>query len=226
MITNFILGFFGSLHCIAMCGPIMLSVMNKQQRVNHILVYHTGRISGYMIIGLILGTLGVFIHLLELQKIAIILAGILILVLNLAPSLGSKLMKRLSLNSLYSKFNQLLSSTQSSRYRWFISGTANGLLPCGLTYIAAANALTSATPLQGSLQMISFGLGTIPALLLINFSGQLFYNQYKSLINKPLYWISIISGIIMLYRGIAVTYPDFDVLMLENTLQAMPMCGR
>ena len=49
---------------------------------------------------------------------------------------------------------------------WFLVGMANGFLPCGPVYAVAAGTVVS-SPLQGAAAMALFGLGTMPALLLV-----------------------------------------------------------
>ncbi len=51
-------------------------------------------------------------------------------------------------------------------------GALNGLLPCGLVYVAAVGATASASPLSGALYMGCFGLGTWPMMLGIHFADQ------------------------------------------------------
>jgi len=49
----------------------------------------------------------------------------------------------------------------------YVFGLATGLLPCGLVYAALLLAVAAAHPLDGALTMVAFGVGTLPALLLL-----------------------------------------------------------
>jgi sulfite exporter TauE/SafE len=43
----------------------------------------------------------------------------------------------------------------------------NGMMPCALTLAVAVKATTAPNPLEGALLMLSFGLGTLPSMLLV-----------------------------------------------------------
>ena len=119
----------------------------------------------------------------------------------------------------------MVSKNLSTKQRWFLSGVANGFFPCGLTYVAAAGAIVMSNFWLGGVYMLLFGLGTMPALLAIQYSGNFFVNKYKSLIPKSMYVVALISGALMVYRGIAMSFPDFDQIMQEKAIGLISVCG-
>ena len=83
MIGAFIIGLFGSLHCVGMCGPLVmalpLTASDKKNVVLSSLTYNFGRTMTYATMGLIMGSLGWCISLGGSQKIfSIVLGGLLI----------------------------------------------------------------------------------------------------------------------------------------------------
>ncbi|MEM9895879.1 MAG: sulfite exporter TauE/SafE family protein, partial [Bacteroidota bacterium] len=207
MIASFLIGFFGSLHCVGMCGPIMMSITMQNPRIHVLALYHTGRISSYLFIGLFLGTIGSFIHLMDIQQIAVLIMGVAVLLLYTIPSMKKTVEKWYYGSWLYNNSRSFLSNKIGHNQRWILSGMANGFFPCGLTYIAAANATLSGSVIGGSGHMFVFGLGTVPALLMLSFSGKLFRDRLQSLVPRTLQAVGVISGLLLIYRGLSDKYP-------------------
>jgi len=170
------LGFMGSLHCIGMCGGLVSAVSMSQAKVwwSGLLVYQFGRISTYALLGLLVGVSGVALNSFGgdlLQRALAILAGILMIIfaLNLAGWLPDPLRRFSTWASRKTGLAQLAkkASTQARAGSWYTLGLANGLLPCGLVYAALSLALAANNAQAATLMMLTFGLGTIPAMMLI-----------------------------------------------------------
>jgi sulfite exporter TauE/SafE len=77
-IAAFLLGLTGSLHCVGMCGPLMLAAGNGG-RWQSAFAYQSGRILIYVFLGLILGSFGLGMRLWNAQStIALLSGGLLI----------------------------------------------------------------------------------------------------------------------------------------------------
>ena len=63
--------------------------------------------------------------------------------------------------------------------RLILLGMLNGLLPCGLVYVAMAGAVSRGSLLNGIAYMAMFGLGTLPTMLGISLSGKLFPLSFR-----------------------------------------------
>src|SRR5690606_15349302 len=63
----------------------------------------------------------------------------------------------------------------------FVAGLLNGLLPCGMVYMALASALNAENPSGGALFMFLFGLGTLPLLLIFTIAAS--YGKQKLNLN-------------------------------------------
>jgi hypothetical protein len=215
--TAFLLGLVGSLHCAAMCGPLVLAVSATAGGLPFATaraVYHIGRLGTYAVIGGLFGAVGQTFALAGVQRWLSILAGAAILV-------GLLFSTRLALNTpiaklviqLKSLFGRLLPRrTLASQ---FILGGINGLLPCGLVYIAAAGAATTLSPIGGALHMAAFGAGTLPMMFGLSFaSGKL---RCAGLRFRKLIPVSVtLVAVLLLLRGMALGIPYLSPGLYEN----------
>ena len=179
------LGLISSLHCVQMCGPIVLSYSvaletltgsgNKFATLlgNH-LAYNAGRILTYSALGAAFGFAGHAMGLLGRvagfgHTVAIVCGALMILVgismLGLFPA-GLLAQKFLRIPTMFMRKAGTLLSARSPRNR-FLLGAALGFLPCGLIYAALLKAMATGTGVAGALTMLAFGLGTAGALIVL-----------------------------------------------------------
>ena len=141
--TGFTVGFG---HCIGMCGPIVVSLslnLSPKRVIIPHLLYNSGRILTYALLGAIMGATGSFTqvaaHIFELQKGALIFAGILIVLMGLAMTgwipMGRIFSDSSQLGGLISKGFQKLTQIRSTA-AYLPLGLLLGLLPCGPVYTA------------------------------------------------------------------------------------------
>lgn len=168
------MGFFGSLHCIGMCGGLVAALSLGRSRVwwSGLIVYQAGRILSYMLLGLLAGMAGMVLYGFDdmgFQKILALLAGLAMLMfaLNLLGWLPDPLGRVASRSYQYLGLARLVQTAASHArpYGWLVLGMANGLLPCGLVYAALALAVAADNMLSAIGMMLWFGLGTVPAML-------------------------------------------------------------
>ena len=89
----------------------------------------------------------------------------------------------------------------------FFIGLANGLLPCGLVYIAIAGAIGTGEVIYGSLYMLMFGLGTIPMMLSIAIAGNVISVAVRNKINKLIPVLVVMVGVFFILRGLSLGIP-------------------
>ncbi|MEE9437525.1 MAG: sulfite exporter TauE/SafE family protein, partial [Saprospiraceae bacterium] len=179
-LVAFTLGLFGSLHCVGMCGPLAIAFCDKDsdtklQRFFSGLSYNLGRALTYSILGLGISLVGSFIYLVDLQKLASILLGILMVVsFVFSIDIDKKINAHPYIAKIYGKIRVKISKMYrlSKKYPPLVLGMANGLLPCGLVYLALMGALASEGILNGMLFMFAFGIGTIPMMLTLVFGSK------------------------------------------------------
>jgi len=167
----FALGLIGSLHCAAMCGPLMLALPVPPGGPARFIagrgVYQLGRVTTYCLLGIFAGVIGQSIFLAGLQRILSIGLGVAIL-------FGFLIAKKVSLSKPVVRLVAALKTAMAVqlRQRSFRSiallGMLNGLLPCGLVYVAVAGAVSRGNVRDGIFYMAWFGLGTVPMLLAVS----------------------------------------------------------
>lgn len=177
----FSLGLVSSLHCISMCGPIVvayslpLSVQGPGRQLGAHLSYNAGRILTYSLLGGLAGLAGRSLDfvgsLAGIENITAIVAGVLmvvtgLLMLDLIPRIGTPNVDPLLFLSRFLKpiGKNISSETPFSK---FMLGATLGFLPCGLIYAALLKSMAAGTAIAGALTMMAFGLGTAGSLLLI-----------------------------------------------------------
>lgn len=212
----FTLGLFGSLHCIGMCGPLAIAFCNKPtnnklQKISNALQYNLGRTLTYTLLGIVFGTIGSFLFIVDLQKILSVFIGLILIVsvlfsINLETKMFNiELIQNLN-KFVRNSYTNLLSKTTNKST--FSLGMINGLLPCGLVYLAIAGAIASPTIFKGAGFMMLFGLGTIPALFFLILGSQSIGIKFRPYYKKILPVINFIFGCFLIYRGFIVDLPE------------------
>lgn len=190
--TLFLLGFFGGTHCVGMCGGLSsafaLQLPPHLNRLGLIVLLNLGRISSYVLIGLIVGLVGQIgislDHTRWLQNGLYIAANVLLLLLGLylaGLSTAATQIERIG-RPIWKRLNPILNRLLpiKSVPACFGVGMLWGWLPCGLVYSASLYALGSGNAVQGGLYMLAFALGTLPNLLAMG----IFAAQLKTLLQR------------------------------------------
>jgi len=184
-ITMFVTGLTGGFgHCIGMCGPIVTAYSLGETRngILHHLLYNAGRITTYTLLGAAIGLTGSFLVLTasieRFQSLIMALAGLSIILMGLAALDILPAGKAInSCSGIMPRIGKLMNLFRRSRSigAYYPMGILLGFLPCGLTYTALLTAARTAMEaenhaaalLEGGLVMLSFGLGTVPSLLVV-----------------------------------------------------------
>lgn len=213
LLSGFIIGLAGSFHCIGMCGPIAMSLPSHSDSrwtfLRGRIIYNSGRIISYSVIGAVFGFFGSRIFLFGAQRSLSIVIGVLILISVIINISG----KRYSVNynflsSIYTGFKNLFGKyyKKKSSVALLMIGIMNGFLPCGFVYIALSGALLTGEVSSGVIYMILFGLGTIPLMLGISFFGnpdlKLRYH-----IKKIIPSLTILLAMLFIARGLNLGIP-------------------
>lgn len=200
------LGFLSGFHCIGMCGPIALALPIGQRshfmKVISILTYNLGRVITYSILGIVFGLLGESLIFFGFQQKLSIGLGVVILLVTLFPYFKKKL-PSLSFPFISKLKSRIISQFEKSDLRsLFIIGSLNGLLPCGMVYIAIAGAVTSGTIINSISFMALFGLATIPFMFAVTYIGQLISLSTRNLIRKAQPFIIAVTAVLLILRGL------------------------
>lgn len=211
--TAFTLGLLGSFHCIGMCGPIALALPvggnSLMQRVSAAFVYNSGRVLTYALFGVLFGIIGKTFAIAGLQQIFSVSIGVLIILTILIPGLLSAnkitgfaygFTSRIK-NGMKNFFQQRTFSS------FFFIGTLNGLLPCGLVYLAVAGATATSGPAEGAAYMSLFGAGTLPVMLSVIVAGNLISVNIRNHIRKAMPFVILLIGVLFILRGLNLGIP-------------------
>lgn len=211
-VTALIMGFAGSLHCAGMCSPLAMAVTNVSSAafVNRVL-YNLGRITTYGILGAIIASIGYVLPITKFQHLLSIGLGILLITLAAIgmtdvkiPFLSTGLTKATTiLKSLFAKFLR-----HRNAGGMFLLGSLNGLLPCGLTYLALSFCITLTSPLAGFVYMFTFGLGTLPVMLGLVSIINLITVKLKWNVRTITTGLMALSGVILIARVFFVHIPE------------------
>lgn len=213
IIAAFTIGLLGSFHCVGMCGPLALSLPLNDNSVwskfSGGLLYNAGRIATYSLFGLVFGIIGKSIALFGFQQWLSVILGILIIVFVILP----KRVAFLNNNNFVTKYFEKLRSTLGklfSRKNYsslFSIGLLNGLLPCGLVYMAAAGAVATGNILNSVFFMAFFGLGTLPMMWSIAFFGNYVGIGLRQKIRKAYPYIMTLMACLLILRGMGLGIP-------------------
>ncbi|MFC5625330.1 sulfite exporter TauE/SafE family protein [Algoriphagus winogradskyi] len=229
--TAFILGFLGSFHCVGMCGPIALAVGGSGSKsffYNKIL-YNLGRSITYALLGLIIGSIGFSLSLAGVQQGFSIAMGVLILIMALSYKKSDQFLTIPALSGIVMwvkrQLNRFLKA--GGPFAFFGAGLANGLLPCGMVYMALIAALAFQSPLLGATYMFFFGMGTIPLLLVLMFSGSWVPVGARQKIQKAIPYLGVLIGLLFIFRGLGLGMffsPDLQVFDYGSQQVEITMC--
>jgi sulfite exporter TauE/SafE len=212
--TAFIVGLVGSAHCAGMCGPIALALPLRSEnwftRVSGGLVYNAGRIFTYMILGAIFGLLGKGLHMAGFQLWASVVVGILMITMVLVPLIFRKMP---SLTNIFESYSARLLSGFRNMFRKGHTksllgiGLLNGILPCGLVYVAVAGAINTGDVVSAIMYMALFGAGTIPVMLAVSMAGTMISLKLRVFINKLSPYVIVLLGVLFVLRGLSLGIP-------------------
>lgn len=214
----FIVGIFTALHCVGMCGGIMLSQSistgdkNKFQALKPAIFYNLGRVISYTILGGIVGALGsVFSLTLTFKASLQVLTGIFMIIMGLNMS-GYSLFRKLNIKLPWSACN-----IKKSGKTPFVVGILNGFMPCGPLQTMQIYALGTGSAIIGATSMFIFALGTVPLMLGFGaISGLLSKDHTKQLVKFGGILI-VVLGLIMGNRGLALAGINLSPMAFVNT---------
>lgn len=205
--TALAIGFFGSFHCIGMCGPLAMSIPRSSSTLSALslnaLIYNSGRVFIYSLFGLAFGLLGSQISIAGFQGWLSIILGIGII----GSILLNGYFKRHEKPESFKKFTQFISIyyglllRKESKTALAGMGLLNGLLPCAFVYSGLAVAVLTESAIHSTAYMALFGLGTFPAMFFMYLSPSILSLDLRNSIRKLIPYLAFCLGLFLILRG-------------------------
>lgn len=229
--TAIIFGLISSLHCIGMCGPIamMLPVdhSNPSKKALQILVYHFGRITTYASLGFLFGLLGKGLYLAGFQQQISIAVGLGMISLAIIPeTIVAKYNFSKPVYRVISKIKTSFGNQfkRKSLDALFTIGIFNGLLPCGLVYVALFGAVAMQNIGYSIFYMVLFGLGTIPLMSVVVYVANFLSYPFRSELQKIIPIVTVVIGILFIMRGMGLDIAYVSPSTLHLFIKASAQC--
>ena len=222
----FVVGLLTSLHCVAMCGGINLSVCvaykfdkeetSKLAKLKPSFMYNAGRVISYTIIGGIVGALGSVFSISNAGSAFItIFAGAFMVIMGLNMLNIFPWLRRI--NPHMPKIFATKIHNEKKNKGPFVVGLLNGLMPCGPLQAMQLYALGTGSFIAGSLSMLAFSLGTVPLLFVFGALGSLLSSKFSKNMIKASAMLVIVLGFVMVNRGVAFTGFSMNSIMAHSS---------
>ncbi|WP_336516630.1 sulfite exporter TauE/SafE family protein [Pollutibacter soli] len=213
LIGGFLMGIASSLHCIGMCGPLTLLIpvtgMDERRKKPALYIYHAGRLTMYMVLGMITGMAGRFLYLAGMQQSLSIAAGTILVIVALIQIYPRLFNQQVNSPPLFNRVRNVifvLLKKRATLFNRFLLGAANGLLPCGMVYIALGTTLSFSHIISSVSYMAMFGGGTLPALLLFSLGPQVLNPHWRYRLRRALPFFVVLTGLLLIVRGLNLDY--------------------
>jgi hypothetical protein len=213
LLPAFLLGLLGSLHCAGMCGPLALALPatshSRWQFFCGRIAYNSGRVLTDVVLGAVFGLLGGALAVAGLQRWLSLAAGAAILVgVALSSRVAFAAPAVWAVGWIKAGLGRLLQ--RRSGVSLLALGSLNGLLPCGLVYVAGAGAMAAASLAGGMAYMAVFGLGTVPMMLGLSVVGRGLPPAVRFQLQRFVPVALVFVGALLILRGLALGIPGLS----------------
>jgi sulfite exporter TauE/SafE len=235
----FVLGLATSLHCIGMCGPMVVTYAVKgeedgpwHKKLVPNLAYQAAKITSYVIVGLALGAIGSAFNLNGIRPWIMFAAGAFMIILGLgmtgkvpwAARLTPRPPKFLitSLSNLRRKAKSDADQGESTLATPVAFGLLTGLMPCAPLQGAEIAAAATGSVLLGGTAMLAFGLGTMPLMLAFGTASSFIPRDWKHRLSIMLAVVVMVFGLVFINRaamlvGSPVTFNSVKTAIVGGT---------
>lgn len=206
--SGFLIGIIGSLHCLVMCGPLVMAAQKKEfiKNTSSGIIYHSGRLLAYVFIGLLFGLVSKAISLFIFQQYLSILAGVLLILITFSHYVNINKFQILPGYNI-SSWLYRSSTFKSSLIASFMLGLSNGFLPCGLVYVAAISGLQFINPIETIFYMFLFGFGTFPIFILLHIGNKILFKRISFNFSILTNGVTLTLALLLILRGLNLNIP-------------------
>ncbi|HWT74816.1 MAG TPA: sulfite exporter TauE/SafE family protein, partial [Mobilitalea sp.] len=211
----FLIGLLTSIHCVAMCGGICLSQCVPKDKeagaagkrfssLRPSLLYNTGRVISYTIIGGIVGAIGSVISFSgAMRGIVQIVAGVFMIIMGLNMLNVLPWLRRFN-PRMPKIFGKKIYALRESNSPFFI-GLLNGLMPCGPLQAMQLYALSTGSMFAGAFSMFLFSVGTVPLMFVFGTISSLLSKKFTNKMMTVSAFLVIILGLFMFNNGTSLS---------------------
>jgi sulfite exporter TauE/SafE len=214
----FVLGLVTSLHCVSMCGPMVVTYAVKgddsgpwHSKLIPSFAYQGAKISSYVVVGLVLGAVGSAFNVDAFRPYVMLAAGIFMIVMGLGMTGKAPWAARLvprapkfltaALSKARHKATADAQTGESSLATPVTFGLLTGLMPCAPLIAAELAAAATGSVLGGGIAMLAFGLGTAPLMLVFGTASSLLTRTLRERVMALLAIVVILFGVVYIDRA-------------------------
>ena len=206
----FLGGLAGSLHCVGMCGgfPLALAAGGAGGNLRRQLLYNAGRLNTLVFLGALSGAAGAALvrrtPVAAVERALAVAAGLFMIAVGLEMLGMLGRISRVGAAFARATVGRLLGGVigRGSVLAPLALGVFNAFLPCQLVYAFAAHAAATASVGEGSLTMLAFGLGTVPAMLGLGLARALARPAVRARVGLASGVLVVVFGLVTLLRGV------------------------
>jgi uncharacterized protein len=201
--TAILMGLAGSLHCVGMCSPLAMAVTSQRPFVSNKILYNLGRTITYGLLGAIAATFGSVISLGPFRDFVSFATGGFFLLMGLSGISGIKIpviTNFINRMTIWLKGNFSFWLKKKNKSATVLLGLLNGLLPCGLTYIAMTYCFILPGMKEGFLFMLIFGLGTWPVMFGLPWLVSLTTQRVSFNLSRVRTFAFVLVGVLLIAR--------------------------
>lgn len=210
IISGFVLGMAGSLHCMGMCGPLSLVLpmqgLTRGSKLFSLLTYQFGRITTYAILGIAFGFFGRKLFHAGFQQTASLVIGFVIVAAGVLLFIGKYGGNGKWLAPVRRAFDKLWIRAWNTK-SFYLVGMVNGLLPCGMIFVALLATLSFPHAWDAPVFMIGFGFGTLPAMMFAAYTMAQLRPAVRKLMRQAVPYFMILVGVWIFMRGLNLGIP-------------------
>lgn len=204
----FLGGIAGSLHCVGMCGAFPLALAGAPRPMLRQVLYNAGRLQALVFIGAMSGAAGATLVAVApvraVEHVLAVGAGTVMIVVGLEMLGFTNRLGRAGAALAGATVGRMLSGVLRSRSLAapVALGVFNAFLPCQLVYAFAAHAASTASATSGMLTMLAFGLGTVPAMLVLGLARVLARPLVRARLTRLSAVLVLGFGVLTIARGL------------------------
>ena len=211
MLASLLLGLLGSLgHCVGMCSAVVI-LFDRQPIFQNKFAWalaHAGRVTTYSLLGFLFGAFGQTLWSFDKLQAALSILFAIIAFYMASAFIGLSPSPELLFSGLTQRWGKAMRGYKpASPLSPYLLGLLWGLLPCGLVLTALVTAIASKSAINGAINMLIFGIATIPSLFAV---------KWLATKTNSRTWSRSLASIVMMFFGFQFAMRGFAALGFVN----------